>query len=120
MQLHKNPFNIHMYCVRHLQKAFGPDHDRPLKRFPTGFHTIPAYTVYSQARAAMVRLGADERTLKTFKLLSREDVKASTAILDPNIPGSTTIRLSWIWETGAGISGSASDTMQECKPCTFQ
>ena len=77
-------------------------------------------SVYSQARAAMVRLGADERTLKTFKLLSRDDVKASTAILDPNIPGSTTIRLSWIWETGAGISGSASDTMRECKPCTFQ
>lgn len=71
--------------------------------------------VYCRARAAMVRLGADERTLNKFKLLSRDDVKASTAILDPNIPGSSTIRLSWIWETGPKISGSAPDAMRECK-----
>jgi hypothetical protein len=72
--------------------------------------------VYCRARAAMVRLGADERMLNKFKLLSKDDVKASTAILDPNIPGSSTIRLSWIWETGPGISGSAPDAMRECKP----
>lgn len=72
--------------------------------------------VYCRARAAMVRLGADERTLDKFKLLSRDDVKASTAILDPNIPGSTTVRLSWIWETGPRLSGSAPDAILECKP----
>ncbi len=72
--------------------------------------------VYGQARAAMVRLGADEPTLNKFKVLVRDDVKASTAILDPNIPGSTTLQLSWIWETGPGLSGSAPDTMRECKP----
>jgi len=71
--------------------------------------------VYCQARAAMVRLGVDERTLTKFKLLSRDDVKASTAILDPNIPGSSTIRLSWIWETGPRVSGSAPDAIRECK-----
>jgi hypothetical protein len=71
--------------------------------------------VYNRARAAMVRLGADDRTLSKFKLLSRDDVKASTAILDPNTSGSTTLRLSWIWETGTRISGSAPDTMRECK-----
>ena len=38
--------------------------------------------VYSRAWAAMVQLGADEHTLKTFQLLLRNDVKASTAILD--------------------------------------
>jgi hypothetical protein len=32
--------------------------------------------------------------LTKFQLLTRDDVKASTAILDPNIPGSSTIRLS--------------------------
>ena len=76
--------------------------------------------VYSRARAAMVRLGADERTLSTYKLLTRDDVKASTAILKPNIPGSSTLRLSWIWETGSGLSGSAADTMRECKTCILQ
>ena len=71
--------------------------------------------VYCRARAALVRLGADEITLNKFKVLTREDVKASTAILDPNIPGSSSIRLSWIWETGQ-ISGSAPDAIRECKP----
>lgn len=70
--------------------------------------------VYCRARAAMVRLGADDSTLNQFKVLIKEDVKASTAILDPNVPGSTTLRLSWIWETATGGSGSAS-TMRECK-----
>ena len=71
--------------------------------------------VYCQARAAMVQLGADEKMLNKFKLLTRDDVKASTAILDPNTPGSSTIRLSWIWETGARVSGSAPSAMLECK-----
>jgi len=72
--------------------------------------------VYSRARLAMVRLGANERTLGTFQLLSKDDVKASTAVLKPNIPGSSSIRLSWIWETGGKTSGSAPETMQECTP----
>jgi hypothetical protein len=71
--------------------------------------------VYCRARAAMVRLGADERTMNIFQLLSRDDVKASTAILDPNIPGSSSLRLSWIWETGPKTAGSAPDAMRECK-----
>ena len=71
--------------------------------------------VYCRARAALARLGADETTLTKFKVLTRDDVKASTAILDPNIPGSSSIRLSWIWETGPRISGSAPDAIRECK-----
>ena len=83
-------------------------------------HVSQYSRVYCRARAAMVRLGADEVTLTKFKLLSRDDVKASTAILDPNIPGSSSIRLSWIWETGPKISGSAPDAIRECKlPPTY-
>jgi hypothetical protein len=72
--------------------------------------------LYCRARAAMVRLGADEPTLNKFRLLTRDDVKASTAILKPNIPGSSSLRLSWIWETGPRTPGSAPDAMRECKP----
>lgn len=71
--------------------------------------------VYNRSRAAMVRLGADESTLTKFRVLSREDVKASTAILNPNIPGASSLRLSWIWEMGAKSSGSAPNNMRECK-----
>ena len=31
-----------------------------------------------------------------------EDVKASTAIVNPNEPGSTCLKLSWIWQTASG------------------
>jgi hypothetical protein len=72
--------------------------------------------VYCRARAAIVRLGADERTLTKFKLLTRDDVKASTAVMKPNIAGSSSLRLSWIWETGPKLPGSAPDAMRECKP----
>ena len=53
----------------------------------------------------MVQLGADECTLSTFQLLSKDNVKASTTILKPNIPGSSSIQLSWIWETDIRTSG---------------
>jgi hypothetical protein len=32
-------------------------------------------------------------------VLTRDDVRPSTAILNPNIPGSSTLQLSWIWQT---------------------
>ena len=70
--------------------------------------------VYSRAQLAMVRLGADEHTLGTFQLLSKDDVKASMAVLKLNIPGSSSIRLSWIWESGGKTSGSAPETMRKC------
>ena len=71
--------------------------------------------VYERSRAAMVKLCASEATLKTFRLLSRDDVKASTAILKPNMPGASSIRLSWIWNVGSSDIGSSEETMRECK-----
>jgi hypothetical protein len=63
----------------------------------------------------MVQLSAEEHILDQLKLLTRDDIKASTAILDPNIPASSAYRLSWIWKTGSRILGLALDTMRECK-----
>lgn len=45
-------------------------------------------------------LNCDERRLSPFRVLSQEDLKASTAILRLNVPGSSTLQLSWIWQTG--------------------
>ena len=58
--------------------------------------------VYSHCRARMVRLNADSATLKQFPALKKEDLRASTAILAPNMPGSTTLQLSWIWNDISG------------------
>jgi hypothetical protein len=71
--------------------------------------------VYCRARSAMRRLGANDQLMHTFRELKREDVKASTAIIDPNIPGSSTLRLSWIWETGSRNAGSTPEAMRECE-----
>src|SRR5579863_454651 len=73
--------------------------------------------VYTWARAALVRLGAGESLLNRFRLLSKDHVKASTAILNPNIPGSSSLRLSWIWQTRAqGVASEAEpDLMRECE-----
>jgi hypothetical protein len=71
--------------------------------------------IYSRARSAMVRLGADEDTLKTLRQLSKDDVKASTAMIDPNSAGSSSLTLSWIWQSRAGLIGSGPDLMRECE-----
>ena len=61
----------------------------------------------------MVRLRADDKVFNKFRLLSKEDVKASTGVLKPNIPGSSNLCLSWIWQNGP--SGSGLETMRECE-----
>jgi hypothetical protein len=69
---------------------------------------------YSKCRAAMVRLGADACTLSRFRVLSKQDVKCSTALLDPNTSGSSTLRLSWIWQTGVAADQRRPHALQEC------
>ncbi|KAF8218677.1 hypothetical protein L208DRAFT_1216552, partial [Tricholoma matsutake] len=39
----------------------------------------------------------DANMLSMFQPLTKDDLKASTAILKPNAPGSTNLHLSWIW-----------------------
>ncbi|KAH9478642.1 hypothetical protein JR316_0009099 [Psilocybe cubensis] len=52
---------------------------------------------YSHCRSCLVQLGADVSTLQEFRILTKDDVKSSTAVINPNIAGSTKFRLSWIW-----------------------
>jgi len=75
--------------------------------------------VYGRARSALVRLGADEDTLKTLRVLLKDDVKASSAMINPNSTGSSSVTLSWIWQSRAGLIGSGPDLMRECEllPC---
>lgn len=57
--------------------------------------------LYTRSRARLIKLGADPVTMNRLQILTVEDIKASTAIVNPNEPGSTQLRLSWIWQ-GAG------------------
>ncbi|KAG6864254.1 hypothetical protein C0991_011049 [Blastosporella zonata] len=54
---------------------------------------------YNIARGALLRLGAGGRLAEKYKVLQRADLAASTAIRDPNIPGSSRLQLSWLWRT---------------------
>ncbi|KAH9484634.1 hypothetical protein JR316_0004116 [Psilocybe cubensis] len=65
-------------------------------------HRLTFYSqLYTECRTRLINLGADSSILAKFQKLSKDDVKTSTAILDPNKPGSTRIRLSWIWHNSS-------------------
>jgi len=79
--------------------------------------------VYTHCQSRLVLLGAGDATLQQFRELKKDDIRASTAILTPNIPGSTTLQLSWIWHdvarhilpgADADLSSNNAATILEC------
>lgn len=56
---------------------------------------------YARCRSSLMILGADQSILSKFNILNPVDIVGSTAILKPNDPGSTKIKLSWIWQSSA-------------------
>ena len=71
-------------------------------------------SAYHRCRVTMIHLGADDDILGRFKVLTPADVRSSTALLNPNIPGSSSLTLSWLWLTNAGSSPSSSSLL-ECR-----
>ncbi|GLB45147.1 hypothetical protein LshimejAT787_2000520 [Lyophyllum shimeji] len=53
---------------------------------------------YSKCRDAFDRLSAPPSISQRYKVLRKQDTQSSTAILDPNTIGASTLRLSWIWQ----------------------
>ena len=53
--------------------------------------------MYNHCRSQLLALGCDAETSSMFQRLTKGDLNASTAILQPNQPDSTNIRLSWLW-----------------------
>lgn len=56
--------------------------------------------IYTRCRRRLVALDCDDDFLARFPILTKADLKASTAVLRPNRPGSTSLHLSWLWKTG--------------------
>ncbi|KAK7685247.1 hypothetical protein QCA50_011610 [Cerrena zonata] len=56
-----------------------------------------AAKVYSSAHKAMVILGTGDALLQQFKVLTRADLAASTAVANSNEAGQGKKKLSWIW-----------------------
>jgi hypothetical protein len=69
---------------------------------------------YIRCRTAMIRLQTPDEILKRYQPLTKSHIRASTALVDPNRPGFSTLRLSWIWQTHNSRQDSPTDTLTEC------
>ena len=69
---------------------------------------------YTRCHTAMMRLQVPDEIMSGYRPLTRDDIKASTALLKPNEPGSSTLRLSWIWQTQTCGVDSTKGTLIEC------
>ena len=74
--------------------------------------------MYRKVRHAMTVLGATTSTLRKYQKLVPDDLKVSTAIVEPNQRGQRHTRLPWIWTTDVQGDMNANETMTECKQVT--
>jgi hypothetical protein len=70
--------------------------------------------VYSKCRKQLGKLGADQ-LLEKYRKLDKGDLKASTAIADPNARGQRNSTLPWFWSLDVKADTSSSDWMTECE-----
>jgi hypothetical protein len=71
--------------------------------------------VYSRARQAMILLGAKKDLLIKYQVLHREQLKVSTGLLDPSLPGQRNLSLPWFWNLENNDRTSSSSWMLECE-----
>lgn len=71
--------------------------------------------IYRLARHAMIRLGADDDILSRYKVLRREDLKATTILMDPSVRGKRHSNLAWFWSMDVRGDSAMESWMQECK-----
>lgn len=60
--------------------------------------------IYSRCRSSLIKMDCDPIVLAQYPALTKIDLQASTAILNPNTPGSSNVQLSWLWYTGRNRS----------------
>ena len=63
----------------------------------------------------MVRLGPTQSMLDQYPILHKEHLKSSTALLNPNEPGSSRVRLSWIWQSNMPGNSASPASLRECE-----
>jgi hypothetical protein len=72
--------------------------------------------VYREARHALIRLGVSQTKLqREYRELTDDDLRTSTAVMEPNARGQRKAELSWIWQrTGMNISNQTT-MVNECE-----
>jgi hypothetical protein len=70
--------------------------------------------IYRHARHSMVRLGAPETILNRFKVLTSNDLKSNTFVVDLNEAGQRNKKLAWFWNMD--VREEMKDSwMEECE-----
>ena len=70
--------------------------------------------VYTRCRSALVALNVGKDILEKYQILKVKDLASSTALVNPNMPGSTRLQLSWIWQTELNNGEISSAALREC------
>jgi hypothetical protein len=71
--------------------------------------------VYRLARKAMAVLGASEELLEKYKVLHNADLRATTALVDPHLPGQRNRNLAWFWSLDIDRDVMGNEWMEECE-----
>ena len=53
--------------------------------------------IYNLAQNAMIKLGANNNTMSCYQILTSEDLKVNTTIVELNARDQHDVKLSWIW-----------------------
>ena len=61
----------------------------------------------------MIKRGADNNTMLRYQVLTSEDLKVNTAIVEPNARGQHDVKLSWIWTMSNGRSKAPAALLDE-------
>jgi len=71
--------------------------------------------MYSRARSAFIKLGADASEMARFQPLTRTQLSVTTARIDPSLRGQRDSSLAWFWMMDVQADGQAAHGMTECE-----
>jgi hypothetical protein len=129
MELRKGHANDCLATMRSIigQEAFQykkilrPAHDKVHRtRARSSIQTVHRTLIlqsrlYKRTRKAMLSLNMELDVLDShYKELTKNDIQVSSAVADPNIPGSSRTQLSWIWTTHQGVQAN-DNHLTECE-----
>jgi len=63
----------------------------------------------------MSSLGALEELLKTYQVLHNADLRTTTALVNPKLPGQRNRSLAWFWHLDVDQDVTGNQWMEECK-----
>jgi hypothetical protein len=70
--------------------------------------------IYLRARKALLRLGASRDELAKYQPLTRDQLKITTARIDPTLRGTRNANLAWFWTIDVQSDCNTADGMEEC------